>query len=173
MDPHGRVLLVMGYDERAMYGEFLRHHRLLVDDFERPDDALASFHTHAPPDVVVADFVFIGGDMDGPSAVGALRNRVDEATSIVVLSGLARREDAERARVAGADRFLIKPILPRDVLREVRGALVTRWDNRRVDWSFVHSSSPTVERRRSVSAAQRARASGGTHTQRNVPGGRR
>src|SRR5258705_9381989 len=118
MNPHGRILLVTPYDERGMYGEFLRHHRVQVDDFERPADALALLDAGASPDVVVADFVFIGIDMDGPSVVRAIRQRVDEATSIIVVSGFGRREDGERARAAGADRFLIKPILPRDMLYE-------------------------------------------------------
>jgi DNA-binding response OmpR family regulator len=150
MDPHGRVLLVTPYDERAMYGEFLRHHRIQVHDFDRPEDALALLDAGTRPDVVVVDFVFIGSTMDGPSVVRAIRARVDEATSIIVVSGFARREDGERARTAGADRFLIKPILPRDVLYEVRRALVMRLENRRIDWSWTlvrPASTPIVERR--------------------------
>ena len=107
-----------------------------------------------PPDVIVVDFVFIGSAMDGPSVVRAFGERVDGATSIIVVSGFGRREDGERARASGADRFLIKPILPRDVLYEVRRALVMRWENRRIDWSwtFVRPSTPTVDRRMSTAA---------------------
>jgi DNA-binding response OmpR family regulator len=87
--------------------------------------------------------------MDGPSVVRGLRQGVDGATSIIVVSGFGRREDGERARAAGADRFLIKPILPRDVLYEVRRALVMRWENRRIEWNwaFVSPSTPTIDRR--------------------------
>jgi two-component system, sensor histidine kinase len=162
MNPHGRVLLVTPYDERGMYGEFLRHHRVQVDDFERPEDALALLDAGASPDVVVVDFVFIGGDMDGPSVVRAIRQRVDEATSIIVVSGFGRREDGERARAAGADRFLIKPILPRDMLYEVRQALVRRLENRRIDWSWTFARPPLippVERRGSIAAASMEQAS--------------
>jgi len=158
MDPHGRVLLVTPYDERGMYGDFLRHHRIEVDDFDRPEDALVFLETRTRPDVIVVDFVFVGSDMDGPSVVRAIRERVDGATSIIVVSGFGRREDGERARAAGADRFLIKPILPRDLLYDVRRALVMRWENRRIDWdwnwTFVRPSAPTVDRRGSIAAAR-------------------
>jgi DNA-binding response OmpR family regulator len=162
MNAHGRLLLVSPYDERGMYGEFLRHHRVQVDDFDRPQDALAFLDTGAAPDVVVVDYVFVGSDMDGPSVVRAIRGRVDEATSIIVVSGFGRREDGERARAAGADRFLIKPILPRDLLYEVRRALVKRLEDRRIDWSWTYvrpSSTPPVERRGSTAAASVQQAS--------------
>jgi len=162
MDPHGRVLLVTPHDERAMYGEFLRHHHIQVYDFDHPEDALALLDAGTPLDVVVVGFVFIGSNMDGPSVVRAIRARVDEATSIIVVSGFGRRDDGERARAAGADRFLIKPILPRDVLYEVRRALVMRWENRRIDWSwtFVRPSlTPSLERRGTSAAAALDQAS--------------
>jgi len=156
MSAHGRLLLVTPSDEHGTYGEFLRYHHLQVDDFDRPEDALAVLDTGTSPDVVVVDSLFTDSDLDGPSVVRAIRARVDEATSIIVVSDFGRREDGERARAAGADRFLVKPILPRDVLYEVRRALVMRLENRRMDWSwtFVRPSLiPPVERRGSTAAA--------------------
>jgi CheY-like chemotaxis protein len=148
MGADGSTLLVNSYDERGMYGEFLRHHRLVVDDFPRPEEALASLGHHVP-DVIVTDFVFVASEMDGPSFIRSLRARLDEATSIVVVSGYCRQEDGERARAAGADLFLIKPVLPRDVLYEVRRALAQRWDGHRLqwNWSFVPLPKPLVDRR--------------------------
>ena len=148
MRSHGRVLLVNSYDERGMYGEFLRHHRLVVDDFARPEEALASLNHHVP-DVIVTDFVFTGSEMDGPSFIRSVRARLDEATSIVVVSGYGRQEDGERARAAGADLFLVKPVLPRDVLYDVRRALARRLDGHRLQWNwkFVRRPEPPVDRR--------------------------
>jgi DNA-binding response OmpR family regulator len=148
MRSHGSVVLVSSYDERAMYGEFLRDHRLVVDDFARPEEAIA-FLDHSVPDVIVTDFVFVGSEVDGPSFIRSLRVRLDEATSIVVVSAFGRQEDGERARAAGADRFLIKPVLPRDVVYEVRRALARRWDGRRLQWNwrFVRLPKPPVDRR--------------------------
>ncbi len=148
MRSHGSVLLVNSYDERAMYGEFLRHHRLVVEDFPRPEEAIASLDGHVP-DVIVTDFVFVGSAVDGPAFIRGLRARLDGATSIVVVSGYGRQEDGELARAAGADRFLIKPVLPRDVLYEVRRALARRWDGHRLQWNwkFVRLPKPVVDRR--------------------------
>jgi DNA-binding response OmpR family regulator len=156
MNSHGRILLLTPDDERGMYGEYLRHHQLQVEDFDRPADALATLDTGPSPDVVIVDFVFIGGGMDDPSVVRAMRERVDEATSIIVVSAFGRREDGERARAAGADRFLIKPILPRDLLYEVRRALVMRLESRRIEWSWIYAGPPQIrfmERRGSTAAA--------------------
>jgi CheY-like chemotaxis protein len=158
MRSHGSVLLVNSYDERAMYGEFLRHHRLVVDDFARPEEALASLDHHVP-DVIVTDFVFVDSQMDGPSFIRILRARLDEATSIVVVSGYGRQEDGERARAAGADLFLIKPVLPRDVLYEIRRALARRGEGHRLQWNwkFVRRPQPPVDRRSSAARAHHGR----------------
>jgi DNA-binding response OmpR family regulator len=151
MRSHGSVLLVNSYDERAMYGEFLRHHHLVVNDFARPEEALASLDRHVP-DVIVSDFVFVESEVDGPAFIQSLRPRLDETTSIVVVSGFGRQEDGERARAAGADLFLVKPVLPRDVLYEVRRALARRSDGHRLQWNwkFVRGPKPLVERRSPV-----------------------
>jgi DNA-binding response OmpR family regulator len=150
MRSHGNVLLVNSYDERAMYGEFLRHHRLAVADFPRPEEALASLDGHFP-DVIVTDLVFVDSALDGPAFIRTLRSRLDAATSILVVSGYGRQEDGERARAAGADLFLIKPVLPRDILYEVRRALSRRGDGHRLqwNWNFVRLPKPDVDRRSS------------------------
>jgi DNA-binding response OmpR family regulator len=157
MVSHGRVLLVNTADEREMYGEFLRHHQLAVDDTDRPQDALRSLDTRAP-DVVVTDFVFVGADMDGPSFIRLVREHVDKATSIIVVSGFARQEDRDRAQAAGADAFLIKPVLPRDVLYEVRRALAERSDGQRLRWNWlgIRKPAPAVDRRASSASSARA-----------------
>jgi DNA-binding response OmpR family regulator len=142
------VLLVDPFqDEREMYAEFLRHHQLTVEDFERPEEAMRSL-ADTSPDVLVTDFV-LHSDMSGLEFIRAARRQMDAAASILVVSGYTRVEDGEQAKRAGADRFLIKPAFPRDVLHEVRRALARRQEGRRLDWSwtFTPPPDPIVERR--------------------------
>lgn len=131
-----------------MYGEYFRHHRLEVDRTETPEEALEGL-TRQLPDVIVTELVFARRNMTGPTFIQTARGVVDSATSIIVVSGFVRFEDREVAREAGADLFLTKPALPRDVLYQIRRALAARIDGVRLSWNWTQppADPPSVERR--------------------------
>src|SRR5690242_21930379 len=107
------VLVVFDDDARELYAEYIRYHKIAVDERTSPERALAAIETGTlVPDVVVCGVRFAASTEDAVSFVQQLRNRVDEATSIIVVGGLTREEDRERFRVAGADFFLLTPALP-------------------------------------------------------------
>ena len=64
-DRRWRVLIVNGFaDGREMYVHFLRHHDLEVRGAARPTAALRILRRFRP-DVIVTDFVFPEGRVDG------------------------------------------------------------------------------------------------------------
>lgn len=142
MAPTGTVLLVNSFDGLEMYGDYLRANNLTVCDAAFPEVAFLRLD-RIDPDVVITDFVFLMSAFDGPAFVRAVRARLDEATSIIVVSGFARQEDREQARAAGADLYLLKPALPAAVLYEVRRALILRRSGRRLPWNWRDAPSTT------------------------------
>src|SRR5204862_4727421 len=106
----GSVLVVNSFECREMDAAFLPARTTHVDVAQLAD-ALAQLDT-AQPDVVVTDTVFRGTDVDGAGVIRELRRRLEGETSIIVVSERARREDREQARAAGADCYLLKPVLP-------------------------------------------------------------
>jgi DNA-binding response OmpR family regulator len=77
----------------------------------------------APPDVIIAEMYTPTGQP--PRLLPALRSIVESATlPIITMSAHALLEDRERALAAGADRYLAKPVEPRDVLATVEALLV-------------------------------------------------
>jgi DNA-binding response OmpR family regulator len=152
MAPTGTVLLIHSADGRDMYGDYLRANAILVRDADSPEKAFDLLDS-VDPHVVITDSVFKSSGYDGLSCLRALRARVDGATSIIVVSALARREDRERAHGAGADLYLVKPVLPAALLYEVRRALILRRSGRRLPWNGNDVRTPPsrieVERRQS------------------------
>ncbi len=149
MAPTGTVLLVNSFDGREMYGDYLRANAILVRDADIPEKALDLLDV-VDPHVVVTDCVFKGSAYDGAVWLRTLRGRVDGATSIIVVSGFARWDDRDRARGAGADLYLVKPVLPAALLYEVRRALILRRSGRRLPWNWNDVAAPAridVERR--------------------------
>src|SRR5689334_21342194 len=102
------VLFVNSFDDRHVYTDVLRERGHTIIDAAVPEEALRCLALGTAPDVVVSDIVFIGSAISGPSFVRTLRDRVDDATSIVVLSGYMRADDRDQARAAGADLFVMK-----------------------------------------------------------------
>ena len=131
-----------------MYGEYLRHHRLEVDRCGTPEDALDLLNRQRP-DVIVTELVFARRNMTGPAFIQTTRRTVDNVTSIIVVSGFVRFEDREVAREAGADLFLPKPALPRDVLYQIRRARAAKIDGARLLWNWTQppADPPSIERR--------------------------
>ena len=149
----GRVLLVNSFDDRHVYADLLHGHGHTVVEATIPEQALRFLAESRPPDVVLTDIVFVGSAVEGPSFIGDLRARVDGATSIVVLTGYVRADDRNHARAAGADLFLMKPVVPTAVLFEVHRALILRRGGRRLSWNWpAHPAAATIapahERRR-------------------------
>ena len=119
----GTVLLLADQDSCAEYTESLRANGLLVHEAANPADADTII-----PDVVVTVF----SRDSNPSLIRELRSRVDHATSIIVVSSAAGREDQDAARRAGADSVLSMPALPDEILYEVQRALILRRSGRRL-----------------------------------------
>jgi CheY-like chemotaxis protein len=138
--PRGRVVIVNGYvDGREMYVDYLRFCGFLVDAASDPIEALRLVRLH-PPNVIVTDFVFPTGRIDGPDFITRVRETVNDShLCIIVVSGFTRPTDRRRARRAGADRFLLKPCLPHELLREVERAIaLTSCDNSGRGWPSQH-----------------------------------
>lgn len=78
-----------------------------------------------PPDVVLLDIGL--PDMDGCEV--ARRMRADQrmrATTLVALTGFAREDDEERARSAGFDHYVVKPVDPDALDALLSGAATVR-----------------------------------------------
>jgi CheY-like chemotaxis protein len=61
------------------------------------------------PDIVISDLGLPGG-MDGCEVARTLRSSEFQPPYLVALSGHGRNQDRARARAAGFDQYLIKPI---------------------------------------------------------------
>src|SRR5688572_26932546 len=118
----GTVLLLAGERSYAPYTEHLRANGLLVFEAARPEEV-----DTVAPDVVVTVF----SPDSGSSLIRDLRNRVDHATSIIVISSTTGHEDRRAAHRAGADSVLMAPP-PDEVVYEVQRALILRRSGRRL-----------------------------------------
>jgi CheY-like chemotaxis protein len=86
---------------------------------------------------VITDMVFENSAYDGPAFIGAIRQRPDYATtSVILVSGFIRTTDRRRARVAGADVFLVKPCAPEALREYVARAIRAYHRNVRSDWNW-------------------------------------
>jgi CheY-like chemotaxis protein len=131
----GIVLFVNSYESCQVYIDVLRERGHTTLHATGPEDALRLLKSHEP-DVVVTDIVFGPSTIEGPAFIRDVRLRVDDATSIVVLSQYVRADDREDARAAGADLFLMMPVVPTAVLFEVQRALILRRAGRRLSWNW-------------------------------------
>jgi CheY-like chemotaxis protein len=93
--------------------------------------ALSDIDASEAFDAMVFDFDLPG--MDGCELANMLRQRGD-ITPIIALTASAHGDEQQRARAAGMDAFLRKPVLP-GPLREV------------LDSAFEKAPSPSVEYR--------------------------
>lgn len=91
------------------------------------ETALASAR-RCPPVLVIAD-VQLRGEMDGVALTRALKASPETAhVPVLVVSAFAAADDEARARRAGCDAWLPKPIDTREFLSLVRW-LLTEWAN--------------------------------------------
>lgn len=74
------------------------------------------------PDCVVIDVVMPG--LNGYQLVKALRGDPDSAaTPLVLLTALAQEKNRFTGLASGADRYLVKPVTPRELVNTVRQAI--------------------------------------------------
>lgn len=95
----------------------------LVDRAQSAEGALEAI-ARKRPDLILMDLALPG--MDGLSLTRALRGRADTRhIPVVALTAFAMRHDEERAREAGCDAYLAKPIDTR-ALPELLAGLLAR-----------------------------------------------
>lgn len=105
----GRILVVDdNLANLKLAGDLCECEGYLVDraqSAERALEAIARRH----PDLILMDLALPG--MDGLSLTRALRDRTDTRhIPVVALTAFAMKHDEERAREAGCDAYLAKPI---------------------------------------------------------------
>lgn len=145
--PMASVLIVDSYrDEAEMYAQYLQSVGATVEYVRTPEEALSRLSSE-PPVVIVTDMVFQASEFDGPAFVRAVRNRPECAmTNFIVLSGFTRPIDRERARSAGADRFLLKPCAPDELRRHVDSALWAHDRSMRAPWNWPEEDRESFPR---------------------------
>lgn len=135
--PQASILIVDSYrDEAEMYAQYLASVGAHVESVPTPEEAFIRLIVQ-PPAVIVTDMVFCCSAYDGPSFLRAVRARKGFATTnCIVLSGFTRVADRERARAAGADRFLVKPCSPYELQRHVETAVRANMCRVRAPWNW-------------------------------------
>ena len=106
---------------RKIFSGMLTHSGFVVREAETGDAALRSV-AELRPALILMDLSIPG--VDGWECTRRLK--ADPATSgipIIALTAHAMRGDEERARAAGCDGYLSKPISPKKVVEEVRAFL--------------------------------------------------
>ena len=118
-EPTLRILVVdADGDTRGLYQESLRDTGCDVIEAANGRDALVSALTHRPSLVITETHLPV---FDGFQLCEVLRR--DSQTSsvpILVVTADARKSETDRARKAGADSVLIKPVTPEALLVEVQ-----------------------------------------------------
>lgn len=108
---------------RKIFSGMLVHSGFSVVEAEDGHQALAAVAPgKALPDVVLMDLSIPG--IDGWEVTRRLKaDARTKALPIIALTAHAMRGDEERARAAGCDHYLAKPISPKKVVDEVRKIL--------------------------------------------------
>jgi CheY-like chemotaxis protein len=116
----GRTILVAddNDDQRALYVDLLTHAGFRVS--QARDGAEAIERARADhPSLILMDVTMPG--TSGWNAVRALREELEtRAIPIIVITGLAGTNDRDASFAAGSDAYLSKPVMPRQLLEEVR-----------------------------------------------------
>ena len=137
------VLIVDSYrDEAEMYAQYLHAVGPRVDYVRTPEEALERL-VFNPPDVIVTDMIFQWSAYDGPRFLREVRKHPQCATTtVIVLSGFTRPIDRQRARAAGADRFLLKPCSPDELRYHIDSGLYAHALNTRATWNWPDDDGP-------------------------------
>lgn len=123
--PTGKTVLLVEDNphNRKIFSGMLVHSGFAVVEAEDGHQALAAVTPDKPlPDVILMDLSIPG--IDGWEVTRRLKaDARTKAVPIIALTAHAMRGDEERARVAGCDHYLAKPISPKKVVEEVRKIL--------------------------------------------------
>jgi CheY-like chemotaxis protein len=121
--PQPLALIVENHeDTREMYAEALVFGGLRVVESTNATDALEQAR-RLGPDVIATD-IGLPGTMDGCELTRALKN--DARTTnipVIAVTAWAMGDHAARARQAGCDSVLLKPVLPKELLAEIQRLL--------------------------------------------------
>jgi two-component system alkaline phosphatase synthesis response regulator PhoP len=74
------------------------------------------------PDVILMDVMM--PKMDGYTAVGKIREQVQPAPIILMLTAKGQESDVVEGLTAGADDYVIKPFSPRELIARINVALI-------------------------------------------------
>jgi CheY-like chemotaxis protein len=108
---------------RKIFSGMLTHSGFTVIEAEDGHQALAAVAKKLP-DVILMDLSIPG--VDGWEVTRRLKSDArTKSVPIIALTAHAMRGDEERARTAGCDHYLAKPISPKRVVEEVRKILAT------------------------------------------------
>ena len=123
MSATGPLILIVddNLDAREMYGMYLEHEGFRWAEAVNGQEALTRARDERPA-LILMDATM--PRMDGWEAVRLLKQ--DAATRhipLIMLTAHAFDEHRERAKKAGADGFLAKPVLPDALAREIRQVL--------------------------------------------------
>ena len=115
---HNVLLVEDNPHNRKIFSGMLTHHGFAVREAETGEMALKMVAEQAP-DIILMDLSIPG--IDGWECAKRLKaDPKTQAIPIVALTAHAMRGDEERARAAGCDGYLSKPISPKLVVEEVR-----------------------------------------------------
>ena len=117
-----RILIVEdSADKRLLMEELLASRGYQVQTAANADEADIAIETH-PPDLILLDVI-----MPGRSGYELCRKLKDDPATrlipVVIITGLANREDRVRGIESGADDFLNKPIFPEELFARVKSLL--------------------------------------------------
>jgi CheY-like chemotaxis protein len=122
-DANGKKVLLVEDNphNRKIFSGMLTHHGFVVREAETGDVVLQMVADERP-DVILMDLSIPG--IDGWECTRRLKaNPATKAIPIIALTAHAMRGDEERAREAGCDGYLSKPVSPKKVVEEVRAFL--------------------------------------------------
>lgn len=116
-----RVLIVEDSDDiRQMWTTWLRYWGFVIDEARDGAEAVRKAR-HQRPDLVLMDLCM--PVQDGFSATSQLRSHPPTAdVPVLAISALMDPPAGDRARAAGCDAFLAKPIDPQQLLAHIRAA---------------------------------------------------
>jgi DNA-binding response OmpR family regulator len=118
--PHAHILIAD--DDRELcelLADFLRREGYSVDAVHDAEAALAKTGSAARPDILILDVMLPG--MSGLTALQRLREQ--DPLPVIMLSGRGEPEDRVIGLDLGADDYLAKPCLPRELLSRIQALL--------------------------------------------------
>jgi two-component system cell cycle response regulator DivK len=113
------------FDNRSIYRSLLTHLGYEVVEATDGNEAIEVAHARQPQ-VILMDMSLPG--RDGWSATRALKD--DPATAhipVIALTAHVSEEHRDRARVAGCDAYIPKPVVPRVVAETIRQFAAPDW----------------------------------------------